>query len=282
MNILVVGGDTKGAWKMRGQQLGRAMGARVTATPTHADWSWAELVVLVKHAAVCWRAETQRLTVPVVWDVLDVWAQPEDNAKTIEEQVQAVRAIQHEAGVSVLVGATRVMADDLGGIYLTHHARIGLKPGPVRTTARVVGYDGTKKYLGRWLDALTNACVAMGLKFVVNPVDLHDVDVLVSFRDGRWNGPACQQWKSGVKHVNAIVSGRPILSQASAAQRELDPVGAVVDTPEQIPEALQTLIRRDVREHAYEEGVRRHKDFALATVARSYGDMLKHLVTVAA
>jgi hypothetical protein len=282
VNILVVGGDTKGAWQMRGRQLGRAMGARVTALPMASDWAWADIAVLVKHAAQSWQEHTRRLTVPVVWDVLDVWAQPEDNQKTQDELVQSVRAIQAAAGVGVIVGATKAMGDDLGGVYLTHHARLDLGPWPIRPKATTVGYDGNKKYLGRWISAVEHACVALGLRFVLSPDDLRDVDVLVSFRDGRWDGWVCRQWKSGVKHVNAIVAGRPILSQASAAQAELDPVGAVIDKPEQVEDALKTLVRTDVRAHAYEQGVKRHREFTLPSVAASYASMLQHLVQVAA
>lgn len=275
MNLLVVGGDTKGAWQMRGVQLGRAMGARVTATPSDKDWAWADRVVLVKRAAACWDGQARRLKVPVIWDVLDCWAQPEQNGESRECHVDQVRRIAKAAGVSLLICATRAMADDLGGVYLPHHCRQGLAPAPPRGRTHVVGYDGHKKYLGRWLPALGQACASLGLRFVINPPDLRGVDVLVSFRDGRWDGWACRQWKSGVKHVNAIVAGRPMLSQPSAAHDELMPIGTVIEDVDQVRDALVVLMRRDVRDEAYRTGLIWANEFQVTTIAGRYADLLQ-------
>lgn len=274
MNILVVGGDTQGAWQMRGVQLGKAIGARVTAMPSKRDWSWADLVVLVKRAAMLWHAQTVRLKVPVVWDALDFWDQPKHNSLPVEDLKWQALTIRKNAGATTIICATRAMADDLGGLYLSHHCRLGLTPQPIKAKATSVGYDGQRKYLSRWFKALEKSCAELGLTFVVNPAHVGDVDVLVSFRDGRWDGEVCQRWKSGVKYVNAIVAGRPILSQRCAAQAELSPIGAVIDSPGQLTDALRSLISRDVREGAYEYGQRLHQDFQLSTVARQYAAML--------
>ncbi len=276
MNVLVVGMGA-GSWQMRGVQLGQAMGARVTAAPTAADWAWADRVVLVKRAAMRWAAEARRLSVPVVWDALDFWAQPEDNNKPIEVLLDQVRATKDAAGVSMLIGATQSMARSIGGfsgVYVPHHCRLGLQPTPPRPVAKVVGYDGQKKYLGAWLPALTRACEAVGLRFVLNPPDITACDVLVSFRDGKWDGPACRQWKSGVKYVNAITAGRPILTQTSAAYEELRPIGDIVESPDELAAALQYVSFREIREGAYEEGRRAAASFQVSAVAESYRDIL--------
>lgn len=274
MNILMVGVGS-GSYQMRGIQLGGAIGARVTAAPKPSDWAWADVVVLVKRAAIQWQAQARRLKVPVVWDVLDFWDQPEDNALPREEMIAKVRTIQEAAGVSVLIGATRAMAEDIGGIYLPHHCRVGLAPGQGRERAEVVGYDGTKKYLGRWATALEQSCAALGLRFVVNPPDIRTADVLVSFRDGRWDGWACQQWKSGVKHVNAIVAGRPIVSQLSAACEELQPFGFAIDSMDDLTEVLRSAASRETREQAYEYGRTAGHFYQLRSLGREYADILR-------
>lgn len=281
MNLLMVG-DDRGSWQMRGVQLGRALGARVAATPTPRDWAWADLVILVKRAAIQWAAEAREVRVPVVWDVLDFWAQPKDNALTREALIAQVRAIQQACGASVLIGATRAMADDIGGIYLPHHCRLGVTPMMLRERAEVVGYDGTPKYLGRWRLALEQSCAALGLRCVVNPSDLRDVDVLVSFRDGRWDGWACRQWKSGVKHVNAIAAGRPIVSQPSAAASELAAIGQIVETPDALTDALQKVTSRGVRKGAYAYGQRMAGRFQVQAVARQYASILQNAARRAA
>ncbi len=276
VNILIVGSDSRGSWQMRGVQLGRVLGARVTLTPTAADWKWADVVVLVKRAAIQWAKESSRVCVPVVWDVLDFWDQPEDNALPLSVLTTRVKEIQQLAGVSMLIGATKAMADDIGGRYLTHHCHIDLTPTPTRLIARSAGYDGTKKYLGRWAKALQHSCESLGLTFVVNPTDVRDVDVLVSFRDGQWDGDICRRWKSGVKHVNALVAGRPILSHASAAQDELMPIGAVVESVDRLTDALSLVVSEEVRQAAYRTALRWQADFQVDAVAHRYLDMLTH------
>ena len=282
MNILIVGGDTKGAWTMRGVQLGRAIGARATPAPSANDWAWADLVVLVKRAAMQWHRQASSFRGPVVWDALDFWEQPIENGLTCDEAASRAQVTATMAGATTLIGATRAMADDLGGPYLTHHCRLGLKPTPPRKAPLMVGYDGQKKYLGRWLTALESSCSALGLTFVVNPVKLSDADVLVSFRDGRWDGEVCRRWKSGVKQVNAIVAGRPMLSQPSAAHDELLPVGTAIQSPDELTEALSVVTRRDVREEAYARGLTLAPEFQVSAVAAQYQALLNRVISRAA
>jgi hypothetical protein len=282
MKILVVGGDTKGAWQMRGVQLGRAIGARVTAEPGVSDWAWADVVVLVKRAAMMWQAQAQQCRVPVIWDALDFWAQPEDNAKPREALISDAIRISRSVGASKIICATQAMAADLGGVYLPHHGRAGMTPIPPRTMARVVGYDGTPKYLGRWRAELEATCASLGLTFVVNPPDLHDVDVFVSFRDGRWDGWVCRQWKSGVKHVNALLAGRPIVSQPSAAAHELYQVSETVESQEELTDRLKSVLPLSVREDAYQRGRAMADTYAIDTIARDYLTVLRDVARRAA
>lgn len=277
MKILMVGVGA-GSWQMRGVQLGRAMGARVTSTPRATDWAWADVVVLVKRAAITWAAEARRCGKPVVWDALDFWEQPEDNHKPMAEMITAARQIATDAGVTTVIGATQRMASDLGGVYLPHHCREGLTPQPMRAKAERVGYDGTKKYLGRWLKALEDACRRLGLTFVLHPERLSDVDVLVSFRDGKWDGPVCRAWKSGVKYVNAIAAGRPVLTLGDDAFYEMRPYGYVVSDTRDLIDRLADVVTQDPRDtlraRAFEDGVRRGPLFTVEAVARDYQKIL--------
>ncbi len=282
MNVLVVGGDTKGAWQMRGVQLGRALLARVTATPTDRDWAWADLIVLVKRAAIVWQKEARHARARKVWDALDFWKQPLENQDTRDQFIYRAKAIIEDARIDTVIGATRAMGDDIGGVYLPHHCQTGLVPQPFRQKVEAVGYIGQKKYLGRWATWLERACAEIGLRFLVNPPSAGDVDVLVSFRDGRWDGWVCRQWKSGVKHVNAMVAGRPILCQPSAAYDELLPVGATIDTPEQLADALEYLSRKDIRENAWLRARHVAAEFTVEAVAAQYFALLQTVARRAA
>lgn len=282
MKLLMIGADSQGSWQMRGVQLGRVLGARVTLSPTAADVRWAEAIVLVKRAACAWASLVKDAKVPVLWDVLDFWAQPQGNGRVEADLVREVRQTAAAIKAVRLIGATQAMATAIGGDYLPHHCRIGLSPTPIRARAGIVGYDGSKRYLGAWLPALERACAALRLTLVINPPDLRTVDVLVSLREGRWDGWACREWKSGVKYVNAIVAGRPILSQPTAAYTELHPVGEIVTRIDDLTDALTEASRDAKREAAYAEGVQRAAGFTVEAVADRYQALLRDVVRCAA
>lgn len=281
-NVLFVGCD-KGAWQMRGRQLADALGARYTSKPTARDWESSGLIVLVKRAAYRWATEASTCRAPLVWDVLDVWQQPAHNQRRPIEVALEIQAHAQVIGVRRLVGATRVMAAAIGGAYLSHHCRLGLQPTPPRRRAAVVAYDGSPRYLGSWTSAIERACARLGLRFVVNPSYLGDVDALVAFRGGEWDGEICRLWKSGVKYVNAIASGRPILTQPGAALDEIAPDGAIaINDQAELPDALEGLITLERRELAFEQGRSRARAFTVETVASEYRRLLAGAIRRAA
>lgn len=247
MNVLIVGGG-KGSWTVRGEQLGVALGARVTSHPTADDWRWADRVVLVKNHGAVFAPEVHRRGVPLVWDALDFWRQPLENAS---DETRARTLLQHHVRVikpALVIGATQAMATACDGVYVPHHSWVGLAPSPARTHVQVVAYEGNALYLGQWQSILTTLCHSRGWSFVINPPTLADVDIVVALRDGIWDGWICRQWKSGVKLVNAMAAGRPVITQESAAFRELAPVGCTIDSREELARALDRFA--DVRERA--------------------------------
>jgi len=272
--ILFVGGD-KGSWEMRGKQIGAQLGARYGSKHLQPDdWALADVVVLVKRAAEEHFQAAQAYRGLLVWDVLDFWRQPAANDRTDDDLVREVTQTARALRVQLLIGATRAMAQAIGGVYVPHHHRLGLVPTPPRPTVQVVGYDGSPRYLGAWRTHLERACAARGLTFIVNPPDLSQVDLLVAFRDTDWDGWACRHWKSGIKYVNAIAAGRPILTQASAAFEELRPVGAVVEDPVGLEAVLEHLSAPHLRQAAYEDGLKRARTFSIETIAGQYWELI--------
>lgn len=259
---------------MRGLQLGAACGARVTSAPTDADWRWADRVVLVKLAGLTWAATAHRFGLPIVWDALDCWRQPAENTR-VESSARAMLRTQIAAIRPVLtIGATQAMARDVDGLCVPHHSWIGLVPTPARDDMRVVGYDGNPVYLDAWRPALESLCRDRGWAFVVNPPDLSAVDLLVALRGGPWDGWMCREWKSGVKLVNAICAGRPVITQPSAAWRELKPAGAAVETVSELMLALDAWARRERRQIAVEQSRARSEAFSVEAIGARYLEML--------
>lgn len=276
MRLLILGRGG-GSWQMRGVQLGAVLGACVTSTPTVAEWAWADRVVLVKHAGLTWAPDARARDLPIVWDALDFWQQPTDNPWPAPVARAALQHLQATIQPTLTIGATAAMAHDAGGVYLPHHGRIGVMPTAARRACRVVGYDGHPSFLGPWAPALEAGCRAHGWTFVINPPDLATVDVLVALRGGVWDGWMCRQWKSGVKAVNAIRAGRPLLYQDSAATRELAPWGAVVTTPAEVADALAAQASYAWREAVAEEARGRAHAFTVEAVAAEYGRVLRSL-----
>jgi len=106
----------------------------------------------------------------------------------------------------------------------------------------------------------------------VNPPDLSKVDILVALRDGPWDGWICREWKSGVKLVNALAAGRPVLTQASAAWGEVQPVGSVLASPRDLDVALDLWADREARRETAR--MSQTAAYTLSTVADSYRTML--------
>src|SRR6185295_14754374 len=96
------------------------------------------------------------------------------------------------------------------------------------------------------------------------------VDVLVALRGGVWDGWMCRHWKSGVKAVNAILAGRPLIHQDCAATRELAPCGTVVETTSDLPAAFAYWTPYRRRQHVVDVSVERAHAFTVESVAAYY------------
>ena len=281
MKVLVVGTGA-GSWQIRGRQLGAAIRACVSTNPTAKEWRDAESIVLVKRAITTWGAIAKEAGPRIAWDVLDVWQQHEGNSVPMERHISNAILQRDLFGVNTLICATNAMAQDLGGVYLPHHARPDLKAAPVRPEAKVVAYEGTPKYLGAWRITLEEVCAKLGLALVVNPPSLAQADIIVALRGGKWDGEVCRRWKSGVKYVNAIAAGRPVITQRCAAWDEILPPGSLVDSHDDLEREIRAWLPAEVRQHAYEESRFSAPRYALASIAGQYRDILSGKTAVAA
>lgn len=276
MNLLIVGGG-KGSWDIRGVQLGAALGARVTSNPSDADWRWADLAVLVKRYGSQHAAAAKAVGCPIVWDALDCWPQPADNGRPESAARAALIAQIVAMKPAQVVGATQAQAEAAGGTYLPHHSRPGLEPEDARADCRVVAYEGNPSYLGAWAGRLRAACASRGWTFALNTSDLRHADVIVALREGPWDGWACRQWKSGVKLVNAIAAGRPVLTQDTAAAREIGAPGSIVETAADLDVALDAWTPYAARAAAADECRALAPVYTLAAVAAQYRLLLDRL-----
>jgi hypothetical protein len=266
MNILIVG-NGKGSWSMRGIQLGAALGARVTMAPSPDDFKWCSVVVLVKRTNPDHVQMAKREGKPIVWDALDFWRQPTQNGLLMPEAMRLLGLHMNAIDPALVIGATEEMGKDASGAYLPHHSWAGLVPTPARPKVEVVAYEGNPIYLGRWENWLETACDARGWALAINPPSLSDADIVVGFRDGQWDGWMARHWKSGVKVVNAIAAGRPFIGQDSAARSELQPEGSIVETREELGAALDSWASYEIRAEVVERSLARVEQFTVSAVA---------------
>lgn len=242
MNILVTGSGASGSWKIRGEQLGQTIGATVLAKAV--DIEPFDAVVVVKRPSPDLVARIHRAGVPLVWDVVDAWPQPAGNTWAREACLAWLRAQVNLIRPAAIVAATQAMARDcaefgLPVLVLPHHARPGQRRNPIRPLA-VVGYEGGEDYIRCWAQHIQAECRRRGLCFVVNPVQLADLDIVLALRDA--SGYAPRNWKSGVKLANAQGSGTPVIACREAGYLETAcGAEAWADTPAELGQALDLL-----------------------------------------
>ena len=242
MKIIITGRGSSGSWQIRGVQLGRSIGADVQ--PMAMDVAAYDVAIVIKRTPSDLIARIHRAGIPLVYDVVDGYPQPEGNAWNREQCVAWLRAQVVHVHPAAIVAATRAMADDcaefgLPVLALPHHARPGLRRAPIRPL-RTVGYEGAENYITGWRPHIERECKRRGLTFVVNPPSLGDVDIVLALRDS--TGYAPRKWKSNVKLANAQALGLPLICAREMGYLETASGGEFwADRPDELAAALDTL-----------------------------------------
>lgn len=207
MKILVTSGTKAGSWKIRGEQLGAAIGADVINNASLEQQQGYDITICVKKPPKQWKPSGV-----VVWDMLDCWPQPAGNEWSKAQLVDFVAERKKDIGAQHTVAATEQMrVDTCASKTLYHHFRPGQVRNPVRSKVGVVGYEGDPRFLGRWHDLIVDYCQRAGWTFAINPDSLSACDAMVALRDYPHRGYPTAMWKSNVKLVNAQATGTPII-----------------------------------------------------------------------
>lgn len=277
MKILFTGkGGSAGSWKIRGEQMGRALGATVKPLATVHDLRACDVVVVVKRTPAQLVAALRASGKPWVFDVVDCYPQPASSAWSRQQAIQWVRDHIAALNPSGVIWPNQRMADDctmdLPGIVLYHHHRPGIAQNPIRERVEVVGYEGEPNYLEEWLPVLQSECARRGWRFEANPNQLADLDIVVALRGGRWDGYASRHWKSNVKLANAHGSGTAFVGQPESGYLETAAGGERwANNPAHIAAAFDSLAPLSARlavrrtflaaAHPIEDAAARLRDF---------------------
>lgn len=237
-----------------------------------------DIVVLVKRAKQPLVSRLRVSGVPVVHDIVDAWPQPAGNQWDRTTCLSWLDAKVREIRPVAVIAATKAMRQDLQAmgvpaLDIPHHARPGVGRTDIRPI-KVVGYEGGLQHLGSWRDWLDAECKRRGLKFVVNPASLSELDIVVALREHL--GYAPRLWKSNVKLANAQGSGTPIICSREAGYLETES-GAErwADTHKEVSAALDELAPEDVRRVASLTLYRRAP--CLESIAADYWRFLRSL-----
>jgi hypothetical protein len=274
VKLLIAGFNSSGSWKIRGEQLGKAIGADFKNRPGDAEGY--DAVVLVKRPDPSFVA---RLKAFKIWDIVDAWPQPHGNRWNREMAMlwlrERIRTIKPDA----IVAPTLRMAEDceefnVPTLYLPHHGREAQELNPIRERVATVGYEGGVQYLGKWKNILDNACISRGWKFVTNPYALANLDIVVALRED--DGYPVRRWKSNVKLANAQITGTPcILSPESGYLETQANVERFAENEKELNFALDELTDYQTRCQAFE--LMRRAAPSINAVSRRYSQWLHGL-----
>lgn len=225
MNLLFTGRGGNGSYEIRGTQLAAACDAISKPNATRADIDKADAIVVVKRVPDSLLKAIRESGKPWAYDCLDCFPQPACSAWTRIESIAWVRNTIRDLDPTAVVWPNKRMRDDCDdgdrpSFVLPHHARPNMLTNPIREKVEVVGYEGRAEYLQEWGMALHRECERRGWTFTANPARLADVDIVVAFRGGKWDGYAPRNFKSNVKLANAHGSGTPFVARPDASYLE--------------------------------------------------------------
>lgn len=212
MKILLTGRGGSGSWSIRGEQIGKALGAKVCRMALPETCSAADLIVVVKRVPDELLQAIRKSGRPWAYDIVDAYPQPLCSAWGETESREWLK--EHLARLRpdhVIWPNERMQKDSIGGSVVYHHHRPNIKTNPIREQIKVIGYEGAESYIESWRPAIEAECRKRGARFVVNPANLADVDVVLALRGEAFNGYPQKHWKSNVKLANAHGSGTPFI-----------------------------------------------------------------------
>lgn len=224
MRLLFTGKGSAGSWQVRGQQLGHACRGWVIPMASLSECFDAELIVAVKKTPPQLLDAIRRSRRKWVLDVVDLYPQPACSGWNQAQSIAWVRQQVATLNPHAVIWPTQRMhqdcADGRPSMVLPHHHRPDIAQNPIREHVKTVGYEGRPAYLGGWQALLERECMRRGWKFVTNPAQLADLDVVVAVRGDQWDSYAARNWKSNVKLANAHGSGTPFIGNPECGYLE--------------------------------------------------------------
>lgn len=282
VRVLFTGGSEAGSWEMRGVQVSSARlnWSANHELPEHAIDSF-DIFCFVKHPRPTVMRDLVERGKCVVYDVIDSWKQPEEglSVKSVPDARILFEKKWKEISADAFIFPNEIMKKDLEDLappstVLYHHFRPEYEDWshPIKEKAQTVAYEGNPEYLGEWKFLLELLCKKLGLKLLINPKDLKEVDIGFAARGGLHSSLLSNRYKSNVKLANFYGAGIPCVVQASeVSYRETDN-GAVrfFDSERSLEKNLEELLDPELRKEIRESFLKSRESFRLSHIANEY------------
>jgi len=265
MRIVITGNGKAGSWKIRGEQLGHAIGADVMPNAMARNLEGYDVCICVK--------KPTSATVNfgnTVFDMVDCWPQPFHRG----DHFQYVREKMH--GFKYTIAATERMQSDVSASWsLRHHYRPNIQENQIRKEVKTIGYEGAAHYITEWMPFIMRECKERGWRFECNPANLASCDVVLGLRGNEWRNYASDNWKSGVKFSNAIGSLTPFIALPESGYKEYGIRFESVNVFDDLKTAFDNIADHDYRLSLAEEYKNNKQHYSLEAVAADYLEWLK-------
>jgi hypothetical protein len=281
--------SSAGTWQIRGKQIAATRENWVaTNKPTDEDIFNCHLLCVVKKTDHRIIQMAKKYKKPIVFDIVDSWAQPEDGLR-IDGLFSASHLFKKKwdsIDADGYIFPTLNMERHMGKLVrdrltIYHHYWPNIKKNPLRKDVLTVGYEGAD-YLGEWRDKLIEICSRRGLNFVINPAEYTDMDIVVIARGGQHANFLSQNYKSNVKLANAYGSGTPAIvhcNEMSAHDTDCGDVLFFTDFPGSLERQLDKLISSfDLRYSMHQSFLKASRFFSIDKISDDFEIYFKHVL----
>lgn len=281
VNVCFTSRSSAGAWQIRGEQIASTRSNwKALNKPSDKDLEQCDLVCFVKKPDSKTIDRARKMGKPIVFDIVDSWAQPDDGLEYTDLGMarELFGRSWKEIKADGYIFPTRRMQDDLGSlvqnkITIYHHYWPQIQENPIREHVKVIGYEGAD-YLGDWLPLIEQACFKREIKFVANPQNYTDLDIVVLARGGEHGNFLARNYKSNVKLANAYGSGTPALvhfKEMSAHDTDFGDVLFFTDQPGSFERQLDNLINSHaLRKKIHENFLRTAPLFHIKNISNQF------------
>jgi hypothetical protein len=220
-SVCFLSNSSSGAWQVRGLQISQSRSYWTAINrPDKEDIEKFDIFCFIKKPNLKILDLVKSKNKIAVLDVVDSWAQPGDDLNIFnkDDAADLFRKKWKNLDFDGYIFPTKKMYEDIApygsfSTYIYHHywPKLYTERNPPRRKVFKIGYQGNEDFMGTFINQINKLCLKYDIKFIVNPDNYCDLDVIILFRDGNRNSFLSTNYKSNIKVTNAYGAGIPML-----------------------------------------------------------------------